>query len=66
MTSKLWIQIYHPGAKAVRLTIANGKKKKRVKWVIKAPGVRGYMATGNTESNAWTNARKALFTKKTK
>lgn len=58
MTAKEYVQSYLPKARAERQVSGRIKGMQTVYWLIRDGRETLYIESGNTESNAWVNAKK--------
>ena len=56
MTAKQYVKSKRPKAMSERQKTNGGE----VYWLIRELGAYMYIASGNTESNAWVNAKKSI------
>lgn len=61
MTAKEFVQERYPTARAERQVSGRVKGFKSVYWLIRERGQTMYIASGNSESNAWVNAKKTIL-----
>jgi len=62
MTSKDFVQQIYPDARAEKQRQGAGvvSRLQKTYWLIRRRGHTMYIASGNTESNAWVNAKKKI------
>lgn len=60
MTAKEFVKARYPKAKAERQVEGRIKGLQKTYWLIRDGNNYMYMASGNTESNAWVNAKKKI------